>query len=60
MYHFEIADEGEGIVGFVDDPSRNSVTLDLSGDVSFRVETRSVEVDCLDRGAVTFIEVLVV
>ena len=53
-------DEDEGIVGFVDDTSRNSVSLDLSGEVSFRLESRSVEVLCAGRGTVTFAEVLLV
>jgi hypothetical protein len=53
------ADEDDEILGFVDDESRNSVTLDLSGG-SFAMDARSVEVKCPDRGTVTFAEVLLV
>ena len=52
-------DAEHGIVGFVDDASRNHVTLDLSG-ASFVVAPRSVEVKCPERGIVTFVEVLLV
>jgi hypothetical protein len=53
------ADEDEGIVAFVDDESRNHLQLDLS-EASFTVASRSVEAKCLDRGTVTFVEVLLV
>jgi hypothetical protein len=54
------ADEDEGMVGFVDDASRNSVALDLNGDLIFLVHTRSVKVQCESFGTVTFVEVLLV
>lgn len=51
-------EEYGGTVGFVDDASRNSVTLDLSGDVTFLVEDRSVEAIDERFGTVKFVEVL--
>lgn len=52
-------DEDKELVSFVDDESRNHATLDLSG-AFFKVTARSLEANCLDRGTVTFVEVLLV
>lgn len=53
------AEENDGIVGFVDDVSRNHVTLDLRG-ASFTADASSVEAMCPDRGRVRFVKVLLV
>lgn len=45
-------------VGFVDDASRNHVVLDLSGEVTFRLGTRSLEAIDEEFGTVNFVEVL--
>ena len=47
-------------VGFVDDASRNHVVLDLSGDVTFLVDDRSVEAVNERFGTVRFVEVIIV